>query len=293
MALRPHSRVLRSLICVPDLIDVDNAIKVKDARSRANTVPRHRHRGAPTQVQVTRPWRQIASNAAGLASDAILGARQAAIEHRFPRHALLQSDRRRYLLAGDPRNPGSTVGSPGHQAHHPMETLSALSAVYTPGDTDLAWAGVTFCVTRARSRRRMTAFRRRSARGGSTTHPPFLVAAPIGIRRVVDASAYDHGHHLLLRRRRPCPSHVAPPPRLHASRARASEDRNVNLARRSVRTLSWKTAPPRSPRRLLRRAAHAEGCRLAECRAEADVLSVHTLEGLAGSRRALNSEVGR
>ena len=37
------SRVLTLLICVPDLIDVDNAIEVSDAVSRAS-LPRHRHR---------------------------------------------------------------------------------------------------------------------------------------------------------------------------------------------------------------------------------------------------------
>jgi hypothetical protein len=125
----------------------------------------------------------------------------------------------------------------------PMETLSALSAVYTPGDTDLAWAGVT--LWRALLAAVAEDFDRlpTSIRvAGNATHPsPFLVAAwlhrqlGVPVERVVDASAhtitditffFDDDTTVSLSRS--ATSSVA-----RLSRP-GLEDRNVNLARRSV-----------------------------------------------------------
>jgi hypothetical protein len=124
-----------------------------------------------------------------------------------------------------------------------METLSALSAVYTPGDTDLAWAGVT--LWRALLAAVAEDFDRlpTSIRvAGNATHPsPFLVAAwlhhrrGVPVERVVDASAhtitditffFDDDTTVSLSRS--ATSSVA-----RLSRP-GLEDRNVNLARRSV-----------------------------------------------------------
>ena len=124
-----------------------------------------------------------------------------------------------------------------------MDTLSALSAVYTPGDTDLAWAGVT--LWRALLAAVAEDFDRlpTSIRvAGNATHPsPFLVAAwlhhqlGVPVERFVDPEAltitditffFDDDTTVSLSRS------------ASSSVARLSrpglEDRSVNLARRSV-----------------------------------------------------------
>ena len=95
-----------------------------------------------------------------------------------------------------------------------METLSALSTVYTPGDTDLAWAGVT--LWRALLAAVAEDFDRlpTSIRvAGNATHPsPFLFFdddTTVSLSRSATSS--------VARLSRP-----------------GLEDRNVNLARRSV-----------------------------------------------------------
>ncbi len=124
-----------------------------------------------------------------------------------------------------------------------MDTLSALSAVYTPGDTDLAWAGVT--LWRALLAAVAEDFDRlpTSIRvAGNATHPsPFLVAAwlhhqlGVPVERVVDPEAltitditffFDDDTTVSLSRS--ATSSVA-----RLSRP-GLEDRTVNLARRSV-----------------------------------------------------------
>ena len=125
----------------------------------------------------------------------------------------------------------------------PMETLSALSSVYTSGDTDLAWAGVTLwralLAAIAEDLDRMPTSIRIA---GNATHPsPFLVAAwlhhqlGVPVERVVDPHAltitditffFDDDTTVSLSRS--ATSSVA-----RLSRP-GLEDRNVNLARRSV-----------------------------------------------------------
>ena len=220
------SRVLTLLICVPDLIDVDNAIEISDAVSREH----------PCRVIIIlEPRGEAASNIDSLVMP------------------LLQSDTPvvTYWPVTPPENPGEhPLGrlaakriTDSRATPCPMETLSALSAVYTPGDTDLAWAGVT--LWRALLAAVAEDFDRLPASirvAGNATHPsPFLVAAwlhhqlGVPVERVVDASAhtitditffFDDDTTVSLSRS--ATSSVA-----RLSRP-GLEDRNVNLARRSV-----------------------------------------------------------
>ena len=124
-----------------------------------------------------------------------------------------------------------------------MDTLSALSEVYTPGDTDLAWAGVT--LWRALLAAVAEDFDRlpTSIRvAGNATHPsPFLVAAwlhhqlGVPVERVVDNDAltitditffFDDDTTVSLSRSASSSVACLSRPGL--------EDRSVNLARRSV-----------------------------------------------------------
>ena len=124
-----------------------------------------------------------------------------------------------------------------------MDTLSALSTVYTPGDTDLAWAGVT--LWRALLAAVAEDFDRLPSSirvAGNATHPsPFLVAAwlhhqlGVPVERVVDPEAltitditFFFGDDTTVSLSRSATSSVA-----RLSRP-GLEDRSVNLARRSV-----------------------------------------------------------
>lgn len=166
---------------------------------------------------------------------------------------LLQSDTPvvTYWPVAPPQNPGAhPLGrlavkriTDSRATECPMDTLSALSAIYTPGDTDLAWAGVT--LWRALLAAIAEDFDRlpTSIRvAGNATHPsPFLVAAwlhhqlGVPVERVVDPEAltitditffFDDDTTVSLSRS------------ASSSVARLSrpglEDRSVNLARRSV-----------------------------------------------------------
>ena len=166
---------------------------------------------------------------------------------------LLQSDTPvvTYWPVTPPENPGAhPLGrlaikriTDSRATECPMETLSALSSVYTPGDTDLAWAGVT--LWRALLAAIAEDFDRlpTSIRvAGNATHPsPFLVAAwlhhqlGVPVDRIVDPEAhtitditfsFDDDTSVSLSRS--ATSSVA-----RLSRP-GLEDRNVNLARRSV-----------------------------------------------------------
>ncbi|WP_454900445.1 glucose-6-phosphate dehydrogenase assembly protein OpcA, partial [Actinomyces sp.] len=159
----------------------------------------------------------------------------------------------------------------------PMETLSALSAVYTPGDTDLAWAGVT--LWRALLAAVAEDFDRlpTSIRvAGNATHPsPFLVAAwlhhqlGVPVERVVDASAYTitditffFDDDTTVSLSRSATSSVA-----RLSRP-GLEDRNVNLARRSVQDSLMEDLRRLDPDVYYGELLTTELPRLAECRAE-------------------------
>ena len=249
------SRVLTLLICVPDLIDVDNAIEVSDAVSREHPCrvivivePESTEGTARLNAQIR------VGDAAGLSDIIILEPRgEAASNIDSLVMPLLQSDTPvvTYWPVAPPQNPGAhPLGrlavkriADSRATECPMDTLSALSAVYTPGDTDLAWAGVT--LWRALLAAIAEDFDRlpTSIRvAGNATHPsPFLVAAwlhhqlSVPVERVVDPEAltitditffFDDDTTVSLSRS------------ASSSVARLSrpglEDRSVNLARRSV-----------------------------------------------------------
>ena len=249
------SRVLTLLICVPDMIDVDKAIEVSDAVSREH----------PCRVIVIVEPESTAGNAllnaqirvgdaAGLSDIIILEPRgEAASNIDSLVMPLLQSDTPvvTYWPVTPPENPGAhPLGrlavkriTDSRATECPMETLSALSLVYTPGDIDLAWAGVT--LWRALLAAVAEDFDRlpTSIRvAGNATHPsPFLVAAwlhhqlGVPVDRIVDREAhtitditffFDDDTTVSLSRS--ATSSVA-----RLSRP-GLEDRSVNLARRSV-----------------------------------------------------------
>ena len=249
------SRVLTLLICVPDMIDVDKAIEVSDAVSREHPCrvivivePESSEGAALLNAQIR------VGDAAGLSDIIILEPRgEAASNIDSLVMPLLQSDTPvvTYWPVTPPENPGAhPLGrlavkriTDSRATQCPMETLSALSRVYTPGDIDLAWAGVT--LWRALLAAVAEDFDRlpTSIRvAGNATHPsPFLVAAwlhhqlGVPVDRIVDREAhtitditfsFDDDTSVSLSRS--ATSSVA-----RLSRP-GLEDRNVNLARRSV-----------------------------------------------------------
>ena len=249
------SRVLTLLICVPDVIDVDNAIEVSDAVSREHPCrvivivePSSVQGEASLNAQIR------VGDAAGLSDIIILEPRgEAATNIDSLVMPLLQSDTPvvTYWPLTPPSDPGRhPLGrlavkriTDSRATSCPMETLSALSSVYTSGDTDLAWAGVTLwralLAAIAEDLDRMPTSIRIA---GNATHPsPFLVAAwlhhqlGVPVERVVDPHAltitditffFDYDTTVSLSRS--ATSSVA-----RLSRP-GLEDRNVNLARRSV-----------------------------------------------------------
>lgn len=249
------SRVLTLLICVPDVIDVDNAIEVSDAVSREHPCrvivivePSSVQGEASLNAQIR------VGDAAGLSDIIILEPRgEAATNIDSLVMPLLQSDTPvvTYWPLTPPSDPGRhPLGrlavkriTDSRATSCPMETLSALSSVYTSGDTDLAWAGVTLwralLAAIAEDLDRMPTSIRIA---GNATHPsPFLVAAwlhhqlGVPVERVVDPQAltitditffFDDDTTVSLSRS--ATSSVA-----RLSRP-GLEDRNVNLARRSV-----------------------------------------------------------
>lgn len=249
------SRVLTLLICVPDMIDVDKAIEVSDAVSREHPCrvivivePESSEGAALLNAQIR------VGDAAGLSDIIILEPRgEAASNIDSLVMPLLQSDTPvvTYWPVTPPENPGAhPLGrlaikriTDSRATECPMETLSALSRVYTPGDIDLAWAGVT--LWRALLAAIAEDFDRlpTSIRvAGNATHPsPFLVAAwlhhqlGVPVDRIVDREAhtitditffFDDDTTVSLSRS--ATSSVA-----RLSRP-GLEDRSVNLARRSV-----------------------------------------------------------
>ena len=249
------SRVLTLLICVPDMIDVDKAIEVSDAVSREHPCrvivivePESSEGAALLNAQIR------VGDAAGLSDIIILEPRgEAASNIDSLVMPLLQSDTPvvTYWPVTPPENPGAhPLGrlavkriTDSRATQCPMETLSALSRVYTPGDIDLAWAGVT--LWRALLAAVAEDFDRlpTSIRvAGNATHPsPFLVAAwlhhqlGVPVDRIVDSEAhtitditffFDDDTTVSLSRS--ATSSVA-----RLSRP-GLEDRSVNLARRSV-----------------------------------------------------------
>ena len=203
------SRVLTLLICVPDMIDVDNAIEISDAVSREHPCrvivivePESTEGTARLNAQIR------VGDAAGLSDIIILEPRgEAASNIDSLIMPLLQSDTPvvTYWPVTPPANPGEhPLGrlaakriTDSRATPCPMDTLSALSTVYTPGDTDLAWAGVT--LWRALLAAVAEDFDRLPSSirvAGNATHPsPFLVAAwlhhqlGVPVERVVDPEA--------------------------------------------------------------------------------------------------------
>ena len=249
------SRVLTLLICVPDMIDVDKAIEVSDAVSREHPCrvivivePESTEGTALLNAQIR------VGDAAGLSDIIILEPRgEAASNIDSLVMPLLQSDTPvvTYWPVTPPENPGAhPLGrlavkriTDSRATECPMETLSALSTVYTPGDTDLAWAGVTLWrALLAAVAEDFDPLPTSIRVAGNATHPsPFLVAAwlhhqlGVPVERVVAPEAhtitditffFDDDTTVSLSRS--ATSSVA-----RLSRP-GLEDRSVNLARRSV-----------------------------------------------------------
>ena len=248
-------RVLTLLICVPDLIDVDNAIEISDAVSREHPCrvivvvdPSDTGSEARLNAQIR------VGDSAGLSDIVILEPRgEAATNIDSLVMPLLLPDTPvvTYWPVDPPANPGEhPLGriatrriTDSRATACPMAALRALSGVYTPGDTDLGWAGVTLwralLAAIAEDLDRMPTSIRIA---GNATHPsPFLVAAwlhhqlGVPVERVVDPHAltitditffFDDDTTVSLSRS--ATSSVA-----RLSRP-GLEDRNVNLARRSV-----------------------------------------------------------
>ena len=95
------SRVLTLLICVPDLIDVDNAIEIR-TQSRASTRAASSSSWSPTQVQVTRASNaQIrVGDAAGLSDIIILEPRARQRRTSIPSSCRCSNRIRRSLPTG-------------------------------------------------------------------------------------------------------------------------------------------------------------------------------------------------
>ena len=116
------SRVLTLLICVPDLIDVDNAIEVSDAVSREHPCrvivivePESTEGTARLNAQIR------VGDAAGLSDIIILEPRGEAASNIDSRHAAAPVGyARRHVLAGcSPAEPWrAPAGSSRGQAHH-------------------------------------------------------------------------------------------------------------------------------------------------------------------------------
>ena len=148
-------RVLTLLICVPDLIDVDNAIEISDAVSREHPCrvivvvdPPATGSEALLNAQIR------VGDSAGLSDIVILEPRgEAATNIDSLVMPLLLPDTPvvTYWPVDPPANPGEhPLGriatrriTDSRATACPMAALRALSGVYTPGDTDLGWAGVT------------------------------------------------------------------------------------------------------------------------------------------------------
>ena len=236
------SRVLTLLICVPAVS------REHPCRVIVIVEPESSEGAALLNAQIR------VGDAAGLSDIIILEPRgEAASNIDSLVMPLLQSDTPvvTYWPVTPPENPGAhPLGrlavkriTDSRATQCPMETLSALSRVYTPGDIDLAWAGVT--LWRALLAAVAEDFDRlpTSIRvAGNATHPsPFLVAAwlhhqlGVPVDRIVDREAhtitditffFDDDTTVSLSRS--ATSSVA-----RLSRP-GLEDRSVNLARRSV-----------------------------------------------------------
>ncbi len=148
-------RVLTLLVVVPDMIDVDRAIEISDAASREHpcrvvvVVEPPDHTGQPRLNAQLRVGGEV-----GPSDVIVLEPRGAAAQDLdtlvMP---LLLSDTPvvTYWPNTPPENPGEhplgTIAvrriTDSRSTPCAMETLLALSHVYTPGDSDLAWAGVT------------------------------------------------------------------------------------------------------------------------------------------------------
>jgi len=148
-------RVLTLIVVVDDVIDVDRAIEISDAASREHPCrvivvvdPGDREGNARLNAQIR------VGGEAGPSDVVVLEPRgDAAIGLDTLVMPLLLSDTPvvTYWPNTPPENPGEhPLGviavrriTDSRQAACPMRTLMDLARVYSPGDTDLAWSGVT------------------------------------------------------------------------------------------------------------------------------------------------------
>lgn len=248
-------RVLTLIVVVDDLIDVDHAIEISDAASREHpcrviVVVDSGDRSATPRLNA-----QIRiGGEAGPSDVVVLEPRgDAANDLDTLVMPLLLSDTPvvTYWPNTPPENPGEhPLGriavrriTDSRSTECPMTTLVALSHVYTPGDTDLAWSGIT--LWRAMLTTIIEGFDRAPASirvTGHPTHPSsFLVTAwlkrrlRLPITRQTDDSAvtitgvhfsFEDGSEVSLTRH--AASSVA-----HLTRT-GLESVEINLSRRSV-----------------------------------------------------------
>ena len=248
-------RVLTLIIVVPDLIDVDRAIEISDAASREHPCRVIVVVDSPDTEGTPRLNAQIRVGDAAGPSDVIVlepkGQAASALDTLVMPLLLPDTPVVTYWPVAAPHNPGEhplgriairrITDSRGSEC--PLKTLLGLSQHYTPGDTDLGWAGVT--LWRALLATIAAEFDQMPVSvlvRGHETHPSsYLVAAwihrmlGVPVTRQTDPHAstitgvhfyFAHGSQVSLQRR--ASSNVA---HLHRSGLATAD---VNLPRRSV-----------------------------------------------------------
>ncbi len=148
-------RVLTLIVVVGDMIDVDHAIEISDAASREHPCRVIVVVDNPEDAATPRLNAQVrVGDSAGPSEVVVLEPRGAAAgDLDLLVMPLLLSDTPVVTFwPGDaPANPGAhPLGrlavrriTDSREAPCPVATLRSLAEVYTPGDTDLAWSGVT------------------------------------------------------------------------------------------------------------------------------------------------------
>lgn len=148
-------RVLTLIIVVPDLIDVDRAIEISDAASREHPCRVIVVVDSPDAEGHARLNAQIRVGDAAGPSDVIVlepkGAAASALDTLVMPLLLSDTPVVTYWPVSAPQDPGDhPLGriairriTDSRGAECPLKTLLELSEHYTPGDTDLGWAGVT------------------------------------------------------------------------------------------------------------------------------------------------------
>lgn len=202
-------RVLTLIVVVPDLIDVDRAIEISDAASREHpcrvivVVDSGSDEGEPrlnAQIRV--------GDTAGPSDVVVLeprGGAASALDTLVMPLLLSDTPVVAYWPVAAPDDPGShPLGkiavrriTDSRETPDPLASMLSLAGAYTPGDTDLAWSGVTLWrALLAAVAKEFDETPVRAVVRGHATHPSsFLVAAwlthqfDIDVERVADPDA--------------------------------------------------------------------------------------------------------